>query len=885
MAAWRLVPLGWRGRGCTLADGGSASVGRRPSSSVRCEDPRVSGAHCTLHSAAPACGEEGRGPTLEVCDLSANGTYLNGARIGRGQRRLASDGDVLSLVGPGGPSRDGQAPAIGLGDGLPGVLFRIERVEAEPLHARAEAEAPTGGPPPGARQHGAALVAGRSPSPRRSRSPRLHRPSTERGLLGPAAAPAVSAMGGAAGLPASPCWSPVPRAVSPDPCGATSGLVSAGARSPPDEDCGEGTADGILERLMARRAARNAPEQSLASAPAESSAARAKAARLEAIQALQAQMAQLTRVRSAAEATGWPAGCQEPPREPQLQPSVVVQGAGRRPRVGGKRGGGKRTIRVLEPTWLRADAACAAKATDVWEEHAARATADAAAALRRCRGAGPTAAGAAEAAAEVVERLRARAEDEPGRRALMRSSGACPRAWIFEKGRRAVAPSKRSRQGLLPARTIANEFEAATFIPSSALAGLLEAARPGLLGAWQRLEPDPEEDVDRTTGVKDLSACLQLAQGLGEEIVGTSVGRLARAGLTKDYPFYVDAGFDHFVCDACGCWVAQRKAARHNARCLDDAAGRPRTFRQSARDDLGVTVGFKHSVAERSVQLHVDAALEDAARRARSCCYWEPDSLRCEWRLARRPVPDRLALPALSVAGPPGRAVAGPPVRKRRRCAPPGTAGAGLAGGAEEDSETTASEGDAVVCSSGEGGADGWLPGERARSLGVADAQATEAAAAAAAAPPADVFRLRASLDSVPAHQPIAFVRPLTPAQLHTLGWMRQREGEDAGYSSTQTLRQPLAETDVCVEVRISREFKSARGGILADAAGYGKTACVIALVSETRSESLRDMLSVEDWPAAGGRSSSPGRRAREDKRFRCRGGGACRRALLKFLL
>ncbi|CAK0909504.1 unnamed protein product, partial [Prorocentrum cordatum] len=765
MAAWRLVPLGWRGRGCTLADGGSASVGRRPSSSVRCEDPRVSGAHCTLHSAAPACGEEGRGPTLEVCDLSANGTYLNGARIGRGQRRLASDGDVLSLVGPGGPSRDGQAPAIGLGDGLPGVLFRIERVEAEPLHARAEAEAPTGGPPPGARQHGAALVAGRSPSPRRSRSPRLHRPSTERGLLGPAAAPAVSAMGGAAGLPASPCWSPVPRAVSPDPCGATSGLVSAGARSPPDEDCGEGTADGILERLMARRAARNAPEQSLASAPAESSAARAKAARLEAIQALQAQMAQLTRVRSAAEATGWPAGCQEPPREPQLQPSVVVQ----------------------------------------------------------------------------------------GRRALMRSSGACPRAWIFEKGRRAVAPSKRSRQGLLPARTIANEFEAATFIPSSALAGLLEAARPGLLGAWQRLEPDPEEDVDRTTGVKDLSACLQLAQGLGEEIVGTSVGRLARAGLTKDYPFYVDAGFDHFVCDACGCWVAQRKAARHNARCLDDAAGRPRTFRQSARDDLGVTVGFKHSVAERSVQLHVDAALEDAARRARSCCYWEPDSLRCEWRLARRPVPDRLALPALSVAGPPGRAVAGPPVRKRRRCAPPGTAGAGLAGGAEEDSETTASEGDAVVCSSGEGGADGWLPGERARSLGVADAQATEAAAAAAAAPPADVFRLRASLDSVPAHQPIAFVRPLTPAQLHTLGWMRQREGEDAGYSSTQTLRQPLAETDVCVEVRISREFKSARGGILADAAGYGKTACVIALVSETRSESLRDMLSVEDWPAAGG--------------------------------
>jgi hypothetical protein len=116
------------------------------------------------------------------------------------------------------------------------------------------------------------------------------------------------------------------------------------------------------------------------------------------------------------------------------------------------------------------------------------------------------------------------------------------------------------------------------------------------------------------------------------------------------------------------------------------------------------------------------------------------------------------------------------------------------------------------------------------------------------------VFKLRNSFDVAPAQQPSAFMRPLSPAQLHSLGWMLQRENHSQVYTSTQIIRQALSETDVCVELKIEREFEAAKGGILGDQCGYGKTACMIALITETMRGSTLESPKSPQWLAIAGR-------------------------------
>jgi len=100
---------------------------------------------------------------------------------------------------------------------------------------------------------------------------------------------------------------------------------------------------------------------------------------------------------------------------------------------------------------------------------------------------------------------------------------------------------------------------------------------------------------------------------------------------------------------------------------------------------------------------------------------------------------------------------------------------------------------------------------------------------------------------------------PLYPAQQRTVFWMATREGikvpgfsdEEVafpGFVSTQRTARRLGATDVSAQLRIQRFYESARGGLLADSVGYGKTAAVLGLVALSQ---LQGQASVAASPSA----------------------------------
>eukprot|EP00931_Biecheleriopsis_adriatica_P100154 TRINITY_DN7521_c0_g1_i1.p1 TRINITY_DN7521_c0_g1~~TRINITY_DN7521_c0_g1_i1.p1 ORF type:complete len:2134 (+),score=575.57 TRINITY_DN7521_c0_g1_i1:94-6495(+) len=102
-----------------------------------------------------------------------------------------------------------------------------------------------------------------------------------------------------------------------------------------------------------------------------------------------------------------------------------------------------------------------------------------------------------------------------------------------------------------------------------------------------------------------------------------------------------------------------------------------------------------------------------------------------------------------------------------------------------------------------------------------------------------------ADLPEAPA-QPPGFRLPLHAAQRRTLYWMATREGlavpgfapEDTafgGFATVQRIGRRLGQSDVCAQLRVERLYSKAKGGLLADAVGYGKTASILALLSLSR--------------------------------------------------
>lgn len=109
-------------------------------------------------------------------------------------------------------------------------------------------------------------------------------------------------------------------------------------------------------------------------------------------------------------------------------------------------------------------------------------------------------------------------------------------------------------------------------------------------------------------------------------------------------------------------------------------------------------------------------------------------------------------------------------------------------------------------------------------------------------------FSMASCTDLQPVAQPVSFRLPLYPIQLRTLGWMKEREGSSLEYLSREVIRRRFMSTDVDIELRVDRHWKGVRGGIMADAVGYGKTACLIGLVHDGLSTPLPDALPLAEF-------------------------------------
>ncbi|MEE4247160.1 MAG: FHA domain-containing protein [Kangiellaceae bacterium] len=71
-------------------------LGRGPGNDVRLANVRTSNFHCALHISGGSESESGF--TVELEDTSSNGTFVNGEKVGRGNRRTLASGDEITLL-------------------------------------------------------------------------------------------------------------------------------------------------------------------------------------------------------------------------------------------------------------------------------------------------------------------------------------------------------------------------------------------------------------------------------------------------------------------------------------------------------------------------------------------------------------------------------------------------------------------------------------------------------------------------------------------------------------------------------------------------------------------------------------------------------------------
>ncbi|KAF3939398.1 hypothetical protein ABW19_dt0209882 [Dactylella cylindrospora] len=99
--------------------------------------------------------------------------------------------------------------------------------------------------------------------------------------------------------------------------------------------------------------------------------------------------------------------------------------------------------------------------------------------------------------------------------------------------------------------------------------------------------------------------------------------------------------------------------------------------------------------------------------------------------------------------------------------------------------------------------------------------------------PPA--FTVRSNRGDIEAKQPPGFMLALRPEQLRSLSWMIHRESpEAAGFMEEEVVEATHSQLGWRVDVKAQRTNK-ARGGVLADAVGYGKTAIILGLIAHQK--------------------------------------------------
>ena len=245
----------------------------------------------------------------------------------------------------------------------------------------------------------------------------------------------------------------------------------------------------------------------------------------------------------------------------------------------------------------------------------------------------------------ALQQQRRRCELEPGRRVLMRQLGAQPKAGLFEDPPQgspmASAALGAAMAGSLPAESTGNELQAAALLPSrssGSLSQMVDAARPGLLGTWHQVESIPGKEGEEG---KDVLLCTRLFRETCVGVSSTYAGRMAREGLTKDYPLAPAGGQEHCLCSSCSEWLSRSSSKSHQCQ---KHVGKPhapkacpkglKLFHQSW-DGLELRLSFQHSRDRETVEISCEASLDNALRRLLWPQVWEATQVRSSWRLTK----------------------------------------------------------------------------------------------------------------------------------------------------------------------------------------------------------------------------------------------------------
>ncbi|KAJ8598901.1 hypothetical protein CTAYLR_010750 [Chrysophaeum taylorii] len=93
-------------------------------------------------------------------------------------------------------------------------------------------------------------------------------------------------------------------------------------------------------------------------------------------------------------------------------------------------------------------------------------------------------------------------------------------------------------------------------------------------------------------------------------------------------------------------------------------------------------------------------------------------------------------------------------------------------------------------------------------------------------------YRLASNRKDDPAPQPDGFEKvSLRPEQLRSLAWMRKNENDETVFVEEEVVDETLGVLGWRAEARASVPVATIRGGVLADAVGYGKTAVTLGLI------------------------------------------------------
>ncbi|KAJ6260535.1 DNA repair protein RAD5 [Drechslerella dactyloides] len=96
-------------------------------------------------------------------------------------------------------------------------------------------------------------------------------------------------------------------------------------------------------------------------------------------------------------------------------------------------------------------------------------------------------------------------------------------------------------------------------------------------------------------------------------------------------------------------------------------------------------------------------------------------------------------------------------------------------------------------------------------------------------------FKVRSNRPDPQSSQPPGFALDLRPEQLRSLSWMRAQESDDAEEFIEEEIVEALhPQLSWKVAVKATRP-NNAKGGVLADAVGYGKTAIILGLLAHTK--------------------------------------------------